>query len=231
MSSDFVNPYYDKEFAAAIVRQRDHRNFIGGMWDEIGQLQFDFILKHGLKPDMRMIDIGCGCFRGGVHFIRYLNPGNYFGIDVSQALLDAGYDIELEALGLQDRLPRTNLNCNSGFDASMFGARFDVAIAQSVFTHLPLNQMKLCLTRAAGYVKPGGTFYATIFLSPPGHDWSKPLRHIPGGIVTSPDADPFHHDSADVRHCIAGLPWKLKRIVDWDHPRNQKVAIFTRTAD
>jgi hypothetical protein len=36
-----------------------------------------------------------------------------------------------------------------------------MAIAQSVFTHVSLNQMRLCLYRLARVMRPGGTFYAT----------------------------------------------------------------------
>ena len=38
-----------------------------------------------------------------------------------------------------------------------------MAIAQSVFTHVSINHMRLCLYRAAKVVKPGGSFYATFF--------------------------------------------------------------------
>lgn len=228
MSLKFINAYYDLESAAAVVQRGAHRGFVGGMWDEIGRMQLDFLVGEGLTPDMRLLDIGCGCLRGGVHFISYLDPGNYCGTDISQALLDAGYDIELLAAGLQDRLPRTNLNCNATFDADMFGVKFDVAIAQSVFTHLPLNHLKLCLARAAGYVRPGGFLYATVFLAADGEDWSRPITHSPGGIVTKPDMDPFHYQVSDVAHAATGQPWRLLEIRDWNHPRDQKMAIFRR---
>jgi len=86
-----------------------HRDFVGGMWDELGRLQTDFLIAEGLKSDMRFLDIGCGCLRDGVHLIRFLLPGNYFGLDISESLLQAGYDIELPKVGLQEKLPRSNL--------------------------------------------------------------------------------------------------------------------------
>ena len=44
-------------------------------WLQIGQLQFDYLLEHGLKPDMRMLEIGCGNLRAGRLFIDYLDAG------------------------------------------------------------------------------------------------------------------------------------------------------------
>jgi len=68
-----------------------HRESVGGMWEEIGKLQLDFIFTQKLKPEMKFVDIGCGCLRGGVHFLRYLNSGNYYGIDMRASLIDGGY--------------------------------------------------------------------------------------------------------------------------------------------
>jgi hypothetical protein len=72
-------------------------------------LQLDFMIREGLKPHHKLLDIGCGSLRGGVHFIRYLDAGNYVGIDSNIALLDAGYEIELASWGLKERMPRENL--------------------------------------------------------------------------------------------------------------------------
>ena len=226
--SNYIDAYYDVENVADLVRRGHHRGVVGGLWDEIGQLQFDYLLGQGLAPETRLLDIGCGCLRGGVHLVRYLNPGNYFGIDVSQELLDAGYDVELAAAKLQSRLPRENLNANGTFDAGMFGVQFDVAIAQSVFTHLSYNQLKLCMARTARCVRPGGKFYLTIFLADEGEDWTGPIRHSPGGISTRPDANPFHYQHSDLMHAVAGLPWSLVEVVEWGHPRGQRMAVFQR---
>ncbi|MEP7013166.1 MAG: class I SAM-dependent methyltransferase, partial [Acidobacteriota bacterium] len=122
-----------------------HRTWIGGLWEEMGRFQLDYLVAEGLAPGMTLLDVGCGCLRAGVHLIPYLEPGRYFGVDVSAPLLDAGYDVELVAVGLQDRLPRENLLANGSFEAWRFGTRFDMALAQSVFTHLPANFIRRCL--------------------------------------------------------------------------------------
>lgn len=68
--------------------ERDPYDAVGGLWQQMGQLQFDFLVRQGLKPEHRLLDIGCGTLRGGRHFIRYLNPGNYTGMDISPKALD-----------------------------------------------------------------------------------------------------------------------------------------------
>ena len=41
-----------------------YKNYVGGKWDQIGKLQFEFLKKNNLKPDHCFLDIGCGAFRG-----------------------------------------------------------------------------------------------------------------------------------------------------------------------
>ena len=51
-------------------------------WLSVGQMQFDYLTGHGLKPGMRMLEIGCGNLRAGRLFVDYLDPGDYYGIDI-----------------------------------------------------------------------------------------------------------------------------------------------------
>jgi len=67
------NQYTNKDLDAARVAETDHRGFVGGMWDEIGQLQFEYMRSKGLSPEARFIDVACGSLRGGRLFIPYLN--------------------------------------------------------------------------------------------------------------------------------------------------------------
>lgn len=223
-----VNNYYDTAFLRDQIARGAHRQAVGGMWDLIGEMQFAYLRAAGLQPDMRLLDIGCGCLRGGVHAIAYLEAGHYYGIDLSQDLLDAGYATELPAAGLQHKIPRENLHATDVFDISSFKQTFDMAIAVSVFSHLTLNQLKLCLINLGADMRPGAQFFVTYFHSPPAHDWSKPLRHTPGNKLSFPDRDPFHYQHRDLEGMTQGLPWELSLCESWDHPRDQWMATFTR---
>ena len=138
-----------------------HRKAIGLPWAELGQLQFDFLVGRGLKPEHYLLDVGCGPLRAGVHFIRYLEAGHYYGIDLHAELLAAGRDVELPRHGLVDKRPV--LTVMADFDFRKLDRQFDFALAQSVFTHLPLNHIIRCLMRMEEALAPGGQFYATIY--------------------------------------------------------------------
>ena len=88
------------------ISQIGHRDYVGGMWDEIGELQFSFLKRQGLRPDQVLLDIACGSLRLGVKAIPYLQPGHYLGIEKEQQLLDAGVQQELGETLLQQKSPR-----------------------------------------------------------------------------------------------------------------------------
>jgi len=211
------------------VDKNIHRDCVGGMWDELGRLQFDFLIAEGLKPDMKFLDIGCGCLRGGVHLIRFLQPGNYFGLDINESLLQAGYDVELPKAGLREKLSRSSLLHEKHFCASKLGVNFDMMMAQSEFSHLPLNHIRKCLIEMAKCIKVGGTMYATFFEAPGGQAIEKEFVHQPGGITTYTDHDPYHYHIDDFYWMIKGLPWTMKYHGEWNHPRSQKMLSFNRS--
>src|SRR5271155_5374682 len=121
--------YDDVDGIRISVSRGEHRDVIGGLWDELGQLQFDFMVREGLKPHHKLLDIGCGSLRGGIHFISYLDVGNYIEIDPNVSLLDAGYEIELAPRGLKERMPRENLICTADFEPPFPDGAFDFALA------------------------------------------------------------------------------------------------------
>ena len=214
---------YGRELTAEEIAAARHRDFVGGMWDEIGALQFEFLKGRGLRPSHRLADVGCGALRGGVHFVRYLEPGHYYGLDVNASLLEAGRR-ELAAAGLADRAP--HLIADGGFALARFGVLFDVALAVSVFTHLPMNHIVRCLVETRAALRPGAVFYATYFEAP-GNPHLAPLPHAPGGIVTHYDADPYHYAFAQVQWMAAAAGMAVELVGPWGHPRDQRMLAFT----
>ncbi|MGH3277226.1 MAG: class I SAM-dependent methyltransferase, partial [Streptosporangiaceae bacterium] len=105
-------------------------------WLRIGQLQFDYLLGHGLKPQARLLEIGCGNLRAGRLLAEYLDPGNYYGVDISPDILIAAQQVVTD-YGLQDRLPHLTLVADLKL-AFLPDAWFDVVHAHSVFSHSPL---------------------------------------------------------------------------------------------
>lgn len=219
--------------AAAATRpapsQTDLRRKVGGAWDEIGKLQFDYLVSEGLKPDNNFIDVGCGVLRGGLHFVRYLDPSRYHGIDASPDMI-RGAGAELEEAGLTSR--DAHLRQTEYFDLD-FGTQFDYGLALSVFTHIDLNMIYRCLANIAATFREGGQFYATYFLGPDGPDRFSPIVHpsAPGHITikTYAAANPYHYSVADFEYLCDKLPLRVDNIGDWAHPRGQHMLRFTRT--
>lgn len=215
---------YGRELTAAEVARKKHRSFVGGKWDEIGRLQFEFLKSRGLQPQHRLLDVGCGALRGGIHFIGYLELNCYYGIDMNASLIRAGQAVELVEAGLQNRKPR--LLVNDAFELDRFHTTFAFALAVSVFTHLPVNSIQRCLINVAKVLEPDGRFYATFFESPTLHHL-QPIEH-PGGIITASDADPFHYHFSVFRFLTTDLPLTVTNLGDWGHPRGQHMLEFTR---
>lgn len=203
----------------------NHRKRVGGKWDEMGRLQFEFLRGMGLEPSSRLLDIGCGCLRAGVRFVEYLDAGNYFGTDKNRTLLKAGYEIELKALGLQGKMPRSNLVCDGEFRFPGLDAKFDFALAQSLFTHLPATAIRQCLARLPERMNAGGKFFASYLLVPEEHPAGEPYDH-PSGLRTFDGRDPFHYRRSSVHESCAGLPWSVSVIGEWNHPRDQQMVAF-----
>jgi SAM-dependent methyltransferase len=205
-----------------------HRRTIGfpEEWEEHGKAQFDYLTGHGLEPRHYFLDIGCGPLRGGVHFIRYLEPGRYFGVDKNADVLEEAAELELDRYGLRDKRP--TLKADESFDFPSLGQSFDYAWAQSVFTHLTVNSIIRCLMNVEQVLVPGGRFYATFYENERGKRNLDPIRQSPQ-VTSYFDRDSFHYDVGTFEWICAGTSLNVQYLGGWNNPRNQKVVLFTKT--
>jgi SAM-dependent methyltransferase len=200
----------------------------GRLWRRMGKLQLKFLVAQGLEPSSRLLDVGCGPLRAGVRFVDYLEPGNYYGVDINESLLDVGYEVELP-VELRPKLPRDHLRATDRFDCD-FGVKFDFAIAQSLFTHTPLNDIRLCLYRVAAQMTVGGRFFATFLEAEPGFPVDGVLdAGVEGKHAKYGERNPFWYWPSDLEWAASFSPWRFRYIGDWNHPRDQKIVEFTRT--
>lgn len=121
-------------------------HFLGGPpehFDAVGRHQLVTLLEQGLTPSHKVLDVGCGCLRGGYWFIHFLDAGCYFGIEPNVAMLDLG---RKEVVG-EDviRTKRPSFSNRDDFDFSTFGQKFDFVVARSVWTHAAPSQVELML--------------------------------------------------------------------------------------
>ncbi|MFI7443063.1 class I SAM-dependent methyltransferase [Nonomuraea indica] len=125
-------------------------------WLALGRMQFDYLLEHGLKPEFRMLEIGCGNLRAGHLFIDYLHTGNYYGIDISPDILIAAQGTLVEH-GLRDKLPHLTPVRDLRL-AFLPDEHFDVVHAHSVFSHSPLSVIEECFAHVGRVMRPDGWF-------------------------------------------------------------------------
>jgi SAM-dependent methyltransferase len=177
-------------------------------WLQVGQLQFDYLVGHGLKPHMRMLDIGCGNLRGGRLFIDFLDAGNYYGTDISPDILLAAQRT-ITQFGLQPKLPHLSLTDDLRLEF-LPDECFDVVHAHSVFSHSPLPVIEECMAHVGRVLTPGGFFDFTF-------DRTEGAEHQ----VLRED---FYYRT-DTLTCLAGLYGLDARFMaDWEqtgHPQSK----------
>jgi len=200
-------PYH--EFYAAVMNERirvDPRYAVGGLWEEIGRLQFEYLVAKGLEPGHRLLDFGCGSLRGGLHFIGYLDPGNYTGVDISAEALAIG-EVFLAESGLDDRQPE--LIRIGGLDlAELDGRCFDYLLAHSVLTHMPPTDIGALFRSIRRVMVPESRFFATYF------DGG-------GRYHVSADHLDFHYPFDRLAGMAAENGLVLTRDASYSHPRGQ----------
>ena len=214
---------YSRQLTKEEIHLNLHRDFVGGLWEEIGMLQCNFLKSRGLRPEHYLLDVGCGALRGGIHFVEYLQTGHYYGLDINASFIEAG-KTELEKEDLLDKKP--HFLVSDQFEMSKFSRTFDYVLAVSVFTHLPMNHIIRCLIEVRKILALGSQFFASFFQAP-SSAYLEEITHIPGNIKTNYDLDPFHYSFEELQWMAQLTGLKVKLIGEWKHPRSQQMASFS----
>jgi hypothetical protein len=135
----------------------------------------------------------------------------------------------LRRAGLMEKNP--TLAQMGDFNFASLNQEFDFALAQSVFTHLPLNSIIRCVMNIDKVLVDGGLFFATFFENPQGKSNLEPILQptkIRKKRPTFFDKDPYHYDFETFKWICEGTGLEAKYIGDWNHPKNQKIMRFTK---
>ena len=198
------------------IAQLSHRGYVGGMWEEIGNLQFDFLLSKGLTSESYLLDIACGSLRLGVKVIPFLDRGHYLGIEKESGLVKAGLEKELDPQVRTDKQP--NIIISASFEFEKLGQQADFAIAQSLFTHIPASHINLCFRQLYPWLKDNGVFFATF--------------HETERKVTNPkkphDHGYFAYTKTEMCDLGKANGFTSNYIGDWDHPRDQVIVEYRK---
>jgi cyclopropane fatty-acyl-phospholipid synthase-like methyltransferase len=135
-------------------------NYYFSGWDSLCEWQMKTLKQLGLKPANTLLDIGCGAMRLGLEAIDYLESGRYFGVDPYEGYIALAHDLAKR----QYIQKAYRIECSDAFDFNAFHTLFDYAIAQSVFTHLSLTDIELCIKNLRPTMQKEGKFLFTYIL-------------------------------------------------------------------
>ncbi len=129
-------------------------------YEKSSRERLEMLIKHGLTPDSRVLDVGCGTGQMAGVLLPYLSDrGGY-----------AGTDIGTEAVAFCNRtFHRRDFRFRRGGLTSVpfdDDGTYDVAIFFSVFTHTFTDETALLLTEVKRLLKPGGVVIADVITSP-----------------------------------------------------------------
>jgi SAM-dependent methyltransferase len=157
------------------VPPRRIRRGISPLWldfTKTGQDQVAFLGEFcGLKPDHRVLDIGCGVGRLAVPLTTTLGTrGRYDGFDVASYMIDwctrnitAGHpNFHFTHADVRTSTASHDLGVNAAEYVFPYeDSTFDLAYAGSLFTHLTPDAATNYLKQIARVLKPGGVFAST----------------------------------------------------------------------
>lgn len=103
------------------------------------------ILSFGLRPEMRCVDYGCGSLRLGQHAMRYLDDGNYWGIDVTDVFITEGMKL-IDPELIAKRNPRFG-TINHNLLAEVREWKPEFIFANAVLVHVPPRELQLFFKR------------------------------------------------------------------------------------
>lgn len=154
--------YHLRAYVPGLSRRHRMEAMVGplGFWDALQRYQRRVLVEHGLQPGHRLLDIGCGPLQGGLAFIRYLEPGHYWGVDLDARRIEAARE-QVAAEGLAGRRP--HLIQSSTFGEEEFGEEtFEYMWASQILYYFDGPAMDRLLAMVARRLAPGGTFLGDI---------------------------------------------------------------------
>jgi hypothetical protein len=139
--------------------------FTGGPYadfEKVGRMQLYLMIREGLNPWSKVVDIGCGCLRGGYWLIHFLDREGYHGIEPNVEMVQTGVNEIVEKDVLLDKKPR--FDHNDRFDTSVFAVKFDAFLARSIWSHASKPQIQIMLD---DFVRDGSesAFFLTSYLA------------------------------------------------------------------
>lgn len=117
-----------------------------------------FLKYMNLKPDSKILDIGCGVGRWGDEIVRHLSTGRYVGVDYSPNMLEVARK-ELEHTGKCDFFCGDFREIRGILSAHQVKTKFDVILLNGILMYINDDDISKCLGAVAELLAEGGVVY------------------------------------------------------------------------
>lgn len=134
-------------------------NLVGGDADFEEKHQPGVLKLLGLKPEHKFLDLACGCLRGTINIIDYLNDDNFYGADISRPMIHFANERVIKK-GIQHK-PHL-IKIDSFDDLVTLNTKFDFIFAASLVTHLYKDDIAKMFCAIKSILNKNGVFYFSI---------------------------------------------------------------------
>ena len=152
-------------------------------WKFSGNAQFLTLLRMGLKPHHRVLEIGCGTFNLGRYLIPYLDTQKYVCVEPNKWLIRSSLDAmdsnnnnDNDSINILfnvftalkkkiELLHRYDFNASSVVKSNK--DKFDFIYSHSVLSHASMSQLDAYVEISSRLLKPNGVSLASMCLCAP----------------------------------------------------------------
>jgi SAM-dependent methyltransferase len=218
------NIYESKVFLNELLSDPEYKK--NRLWREHQEMQFEYVKKAGLEPNHHFLDVACGPLRLGAVLVPYLSNGRYYGMDINENTIRLGVQKLFD-----DGIDHSNavFFANDTFDFTPVKSTIKMAFSNSLFSHLTLNSIVLCLVSLHKILPAGAAYHTTFFAISEGADWSEPADRDKWGrdFQTFPTKDPYHYKPSMLANLANQIGYDFAIEQQYGHP-TQTMAIFTK---
>lgn len=201
---------YADFYAGQITRRLEHGNShrtLGALrWDRTGQnrkntareedffdeglRRFNELMKPGLSPGDTVVDYGCGSLRIGYHFIRFLDPGKYWGFDVTDRFFTDGLAL-VGAETAKVKSPHLHVITQQNLERARLASP-SLVFSIAVLKHVPEGELETYFRNLLSCLVPGARAHVTFSASEQtrrirGKSWAYPPAMLENLILSIAD--------------------------------------------
>jgi 2-polyprenyl-3-methyl-5-hydroxy-6-metoxy-1,4-benzoquinol methylase len=143
------------------IERQDYKSHLGGGsdgWQLRGAFQLELLKYLGLGEQSTLLDVGCGPGRAMTHFVGFLLPGRYTGVDYNESFIKVAEMAVVEE-GLAAKNP--TLKVLGSFDFSSLHSTFDFVIVFSVLNHCSAADRQLFFRNLSAVMNPQTRVFVT----------------------------------------------------------------------